>query len=111
MKKAVFYGHVEVIRLLLSWKARTDLQDCDGRSALMKAKVKATAKLLLDNGVQVDVQDDDGSYALLEAIEGRCYDVAELLLEYGANAEILSDDGESALMIFERKTGSDYVSL
>uniref|UniRef100_A0A3Q3D558 Uncharacterized protein n=1 Tax=Hippocampus comes TaxID=109280 RepID=A0A3Q3D558_HIPCM len=91
-------GHREVVEVLLDHKARVDLADRDGRTALSVAALCVpaaagrrgsgkVASLLLERGANPGHRDTDGMTPLLLAAYEGHDDVAELLLDAGADVD------------------------
>ncbi len=78
-----------------------NMQDHDGRSALMSASYNGhteMAALLLEKGAHIDMQDNDGCSALMLASYIGHSEVAALLLEKGAHID-MQDNRNSCLML------------
>ena len=69
-----------------------------------------TVKILIDSGADVNLQDNNGRYALLEAINQGRYEVVELLLEKGADVTLCTDNGDSVASILQRDSKQILVS-
>jgi len=94
---AAFYGHADVIKLLLDHGADVNAKTSKGSTALMAAAEHVdVVKLLLDHGAEVNAKTSKGSTALMNAV--RNANVVKLLLEYGAEVNAKRREGSTALM-------------
>lgn len=79
---------LEVIRLLLAHRAKTDILDSNGHTCLHTAAFHednvGIISLLIENGADVNAQAEDGETPLSLAIKQGNHKVAELLREHGA---------------------------
>lgn len=64
---AALYGHVEVVRLLLDYRADADKRGYKGQTALFCWEPDVV-RLLLEQGANVSLQDDNGETALTSAL-------------------------------------------
>lgn len=92
-------NRLEIVRLLVAWKADINAREEYGRTALCSVlrcislfedQDKATEEImreLLSSGAEVDTTDDTGRTPLFWALEAgpACLKLAEILLEFGAN--------------------------
>lgn len=88
------------VEALLAAKARVDMQDHGGYSALMFASEGdhyPIAQLLIDAGANVNLQDEGGSTALMNASFGGYFPTVQALLAAGADVNIKNRDGDTAL--------------
>lgn len=108
--------------MLLNHGAQVNIQDLDGRSALMKATYAQNAlrvflnlkgnsdnsiyygyieavEVLLDHDAMVDLQDSLGNTALIEACYGGHTETVKILLSHNVTIDLQNHDGLSALMI------------
>ncbi len=86
-------GYTEIVKLLLDYGAKVDLQDVLGKTALYKASEKGhqeVVKLLLDKGANTNLPDVGKTSALSMAAWKRHLGIVELLLKKGAT-DIHSD--------------------
>jgi len=93
---AAYYGHTEVVKLLLNNGADIEAKDDDDWTPLhFAARFRHTevAELLLQNGANIEAKESDDMTPLHNATFGRCTEVVKLLLSYGAdvNAKDNSD--------------------
>ena len=87
-------GHSEVAELLLENRAKVNLTDKNGFSALMFASQKGhyrAVQLLVENGANVDLKNNDGNSALVLAGH---FEVVELLLRL---MDSKNNDGHSTI--------------
>lgn len=98
---ASYYGHNDVVELLLTNKAEIDAKDDNGRTALHYASAtghKNTAELLLANGAELDLKDtENGDTPLHLAAIGDHKDVVILLLANKADVNAIDNDGDTPL--------------
>jgi len=81
-------GHLEAVTLLLAHGARTETQDDQSTTALMRAAQSdhsSVVAALLDHGAPVDQRDDRGCTALSLAVQCRGVASAKALLSYDAD--------------------------
>lgn len=97
----------EVVQFLLENGALTEIQDDDGRTALMSLIIERdvdilnnTAKLLIENSSSLNTQDNDGNTALMIYCYEICdTDIFKLMIENGASLSITNNQGKNALNI------------
>lgn len=95
---AVFYQHVEIVKLLLSRHAKVfpgDLAEAASATQGDKKKALTLVNLLLENGATVKT---DGTQALRNAAIADVPDVLQVLLAKGANPNGRLEDGAPVLM-------------
>jgi ankyrin repeat protein/serine/threonine protein kinase len=111
---ASFFGHVDVVRLLLGAGARLDEVETN-MSPLLAASMRGYTKvvrLLLDvHGVDVDSADDAGWTPLYAASECGSAEVVELLLRSGASVNAKNNANRSPLWIASSKGHVNVVQL
>jgi serine/threonine protein kinase len=98
-------NNVPVLTMLLGAKAKIDLQDALGRSALYRAAAEGktdAVRFLLDHGADVNLAETAGNTPLMVVAEGASYpkgqgETIALLLKHGAKAELKNSNGQSAL--------------
>ena len=88
LRRAAYCNHVDVVRLLLEFRAEVDRRDRYGKTPLMAASEEGhddVVRVLLDAGADVDACEENGKGALYYA----CYEghtsTAQLLLDHGAD--------------------------
>ena len=88
LRRAAYCNHVDVVRLLLEFRAEVDRRDRYGKTPLMAASEEGhddVVRVLLDAGADVDACEENGKGALYYA----CYEghtsTAQLLLHHGAD--------------------------
>jgi len=88
---AVTSGDSRMVKMLLINGADPDIQDENGRTALILATEngdKAVVQMLLEKKAKLNVQDKDGRTALLLAAANGDKAVVELLLENGVDLSV-----------------------
>ena len=87
--KAAFCNHVDVVRLLLEFRAEVDRRgDAYGKTPLMAASEEGheeVCRVLLDAGADVDASEEKGRCALYYACAHGHTSTAQLLLDRGAD--------------------------
>jgi len=92
------------VTIILQNKAKVDVQDSKGKTALMLAcGYCEIVKALIDNISNVNLKDKSGSTALMWACEGGYAQSVKLLLENNVDVDIQNEDGKTALMVARRK--------
>ena len=88
LRRAAYCNHVDVVRLLLEFRAEVDRRDRYGKTPLMAASEEGhddVVRVLLDAGADVNAIEENGKGALYYA----CYEghtsTAQLLLDRGAD--------------------------
>ena len=96
-------GNIEIIKLLLEYKASVNLQSQQFVSALMLAASNDHSKiveLLLEYGADVNLQSHQGLSALMTAASKSHVETVRILLKYGADTDLQDYlHGRSALMM------------
>ena len=97
-------GHLDVAGLLMRRKARVDLKNQDGETALHIAAFYGQmqlAQLLLDHygNVYIDEMRLDGWTPLMIAVKNGDLDVAQLLINHNADIDMRNQTGETALHV------------
>ncbi len=86
--KAAFCNHVDVVRLLLEFRAEVDRRDKWGKTPLIAAAKEGhdeCVRALLDAGAAVDASEENGKGALYYACSAGHTSTVQLLLERGAD--------------------------
>mmetsp|Transcript_33965 Transcript_33965/g.49328 ORF Transcript_33965/g.49328 Transcript_33965/m.49328 type:complete len:631 (+) Transcript_33965:82-1974(+) len=94
---AAWNGSTEVVRLLLTGRARTDVSDKEGKTPLHHAHLTEVVTLLLTGGARTDVADKEGWTPLHWAAWGGHPEVARLLLAGGARTDVADEEGRTPL--------------
>jgi ankyrin repeat protein len=124
LQAAALNNDVPLIQSLLKHRAKIDLKDSLGRTALLLAPVTepggvenasapagAAFKVLLANGADPNIADASGNTALLLAVSAGQKDAVEQLIEKGANLNGKSEDGRSPLLVAIKAERSDLAEL
>ena len=110
-------GYVEMVKLLLEWKADVHIMDSRmGTTALHKAAQKDdnvdVAKLLVKKGAFVDAQAPTlGNTPLLDAVWHQHPEMVKYLLEQGARTELTTRSGGKPINIAENYKKQKIISL
>jgi ankyrin repeat protein/predicted Ser/Thr protein kinase len=94
-------NNVPVMTMLIAAKAKIDLQDGRGRSALYRAAAEGkedAVRLLLEKKADVNLKANDGSTPLLESVTYNKLAAATVLLDRGADANMADAGGNTPLM-------------
>ena len=97
---ACFFGHEEIVNLLLQRKANVNAETKQGNTALRIACDNgrvAVAQLLIDNNADVNVRNEYGETALHEASSQGRDEIVRFLLENKADVDVRNQNGETAL--------------
>ena len=107
-------GHKRIIKILLEYGAKVDLQTKNGWTALLLASQNGhteIVQLLHEYGAQVDLQRNSGGTALMSASLNGHTEVVKLLHEYGAQVDLQKNDGWTALMSASQNGHTEVVKL
>ena len=88
MFQAAYCNHVDVVRLLLEFRAEVDRRDTWGKTPLIAAASEGhddVVRVLLDAGADVDASEEGGKSALYYACCAGHTSTAKLLLDRGAD--------------------------
>ncbi len=92
---AAYFGHVEIVQMLLAAGASVDNTDSDAQTALHAAAQEGhvpVVRLLLDSGASIDPTDERDRTPLRDAAERGHPEAAMLLVQRGADVLSLADD-------------------
>ena len=107
-------GHSRVGQILLKGGADPNIQEKDGRSALMYASQNGhseVVQILLKGGADPNIQEKDGRSALMYASLNGHSEVVQILLKGGADPNIQEKDGRSALVSAYTNGHSEVVQI
>lgn len=98
---AAFFGHREIVRLLLANGAQASLaaRNAQRVTALHGAVARGDTdivKLLLEHGADPNARQESGFVPLHEAAANGKEVIARLLIEHGASVDAATDDGKTA---------------
>lgn len=99
---ASYYGHTNVVELLISNGANLEDKDNCGRTALTSAILNEkydVIHILLKNGADIDAQDETGNTPIFTACINENINMMLYLYEQGTDFYLENDDGESAIDI------------
>ena len=94
-------GHAETVELLLKQGASVNVEDADGKTALMFASEKGhtkTSEVLLKYGADTNMQDIFKRSALMNASASGYFKTVKMLLKYNADVNMQDKFRESALI-------------
>jgi len=116
-------AYPEIVKLLIEKGINLDIQDAQGRTALMWAtdslcvdskrtdENTEVVKLLVNKGVNLNIQDINGSTALMKAASGNMLKTAKIMLEKEPNLELYNKNGYTALMLASMYGNTKIVKL
>ncbi len=101
LMSAAYYGHLDILKLLLERGADVKAVNSEGETALHYAARGLSpspqiVETLLGSGAPVNAQDQAGRTALMNGLESR--EVTQLLLTQDADVKLRTKDGESVLL-------------
>ena len=112
--KAVAYGSVAVVRLLIEHGANIDVVNCFGETPLVRSIINKNyeiAALLIDSGANVNLLDSKKRTPLFVAATYNFVLIAEKLISAGATHDVLDAMGDSALIAAVEKDSADVVEM
>lgn len=109
---AVENGNIEMVQLLLNFRAKVNARDSSKQSPLMRLDYDATPELvdlLVRYGAKVNMVDSEGNTAIILAASSAKADVLEALIDAGADVRAANKEGQTALM--EAASNGDVESV
>ena len=106
LEVAAFVGDIEILKLLVAYKAKPDGHGRYGSTALQTACAGGqyhVASYLLDLGVNPNAQDNYGYTALMCAARRAQLELVKLLVAKGARTAVRNRDGHTALDLLKRE--------
>ena len=106
LMRAIQFGRIETVQLLLQANADMDLTDAHGNTALFLAcdhrchtrAHAVAARLLVEAGADKDRRNRHGMTALICAAGGGLSEIVSMLLEAGVNKNVADRQGNTALL-------------
>lgn len=98
---AVESGNIEMVEMLLQFRAKINVRDSNKQTPIMKLDDDATPELvdlLVRYGAKVNAVDKQGNTALILAAGAANADVIKALLTAGADVHSANKEGQTALM-------------
>ncbi|KAF8483923.1 ankyrin repeat protein, partial [Russula ochroleuca] len=124
LASAAYNGDLEMVQVLLEYKADIDGRDAAGRTPLHAASkgdhykdpniapsLSNVARLLLEHGADVNVRMNDQSTPLHLAVQWGRVEVVQALLQHGASVGAKDDRGRTALQVVSEKNHDEIVKL
>ena len=114
---AASHGDLEMVQVLLGYKADVNSQNEYGWTPLIIAVYQAhpqtlrVVRLLLENGAKPNIRADDGATPLRVASFRGSLEVVRLLLKYGADVEPENEDGNTPFQIASDKGHHEITKL
>jgi ankyrin repeat protein/uncharacterized protein YfkK (UPF0435 family) len=109
---AVEFKHLDMVRLLVKYKADPNLKIKKEKTILMGAVIVNADKELVkeileaENKPDIDARDSDGATALMSACQNNNVGLVKLLLEKGANTSLLAFNNQAAAITIAAQTGN-----
>jgi uncharacterized protein len=113
---ACFFGHSEIVHLLLQKGANINLASANAvrvtplHSAVAAQQPEIT-EILLQHGAEVEAQQPQGFTPLHQAAHAGHLQLVELLLRYGASCNTISKDGHTPLDMAQEKGWADVAAI
>lgn len=98
---AVEYGNVEMVEMLLTFRAKVNSRDSSKQTPIMSLDEDATpelARLLIRYGAKLNIVDTEGVTPLIKLAGTVNSEVLETLIRSGAEVNAASKEGHTALM-------------
>lgn len=113
---ASFFGHVEIVKLLLLRGAQVNTASNNSQRVMplhsaVASRQLAIAQALLEHKADVNARQQDGFTPLHEAAQNGQLEMVELLLRHGAAVDVPKDDGQTALALAEQYGHQEVVDL
>jgi hypothetical protein len=117
LHSAAYYGEIEMVQVLLKYKADVAARTDDGETPLHFASEGSrqgcadVARLLLKHGADVNAQRNSGSTPLHVAETYNRTEVVRVLLEHGASVGAKNGNGETALQVASNNENDEKMEL
>lgn len=113
---ASFFGHVEIVKLLLLRGGQVNTASNNSQRVMplhsaVASRHLAIAQALLEHKADVNARQQDGFTPLHEAAQNGQLEMVELLLRHGAAVDVPKDDGQTALALAEQYGHQEVVDL
>lgn len=106
LMKASANGNPEIIKMILAKDTNINAKNMAGETALMFARSKEAALVLLAKGADINAIDEEGNTVLIRAAQRRDPEKVKVLLEHGADLKIKNNEDETALSIAANSYGA-----
>ena len=98
LMRATERGATEIVKALSRRMANLNQQDFNGSTALMKASEYRVAAVLIGAGADLDIQDEDGKTALMLVVQRGRADLLPMFIEAKADLNKQDNNGHTALI-------------
>ncbi len=106
---AAINGHPEILQLLFEYGDAVTDDDWKALIFAVQFRHPDTVTMLLDAGMNVNVQDEDGKTAVMRAAKNSDKTMLPLLLSYGADVNLVDNNGMTALMVAAQRANVDNI--